>query len=433
MTAHAATIASDDRVQLGSIGPRMFRLGLIGGAVGLGGAALMAATGLFGGSWEGFFRSYLVAFMFCLSIGLGGYFFTIIQHATRAGWAVVLRRFAEGIFTLLPFVAILFLPLAILVVSGKGGALYEWSAPDALDDPVIAHKAPYLNVGFWLVRAVVFFGIWTALGLFFWRNSTAQDASGDVALTHRMQRIAPVAALLFALTVTYSAVDWMMSLAPHWFSTIFGVYFFAISCCSFFSVLILLVFWLQRSGRLVNEITTEHWQDMGKLLFAFGVCFHAYIGFSQFMLIWYANVPEETGWIITRITGSWKWLWAGLFLCHFGVPFVVLATKHTKRRPVILAGIAAWMLLMSYFDLYLLIMPHVDNHAIAEAASFNAFAEGVRSGAVDTGFHPSLMDLGCLVGLGGLMKAALARRLGSAALIPLRDPRLRESMAFENM
>lgn len=425
---------TDSRHQLGDAGSMIKMAGGAAAVLGLGLALLMAFTGMLGGDWHDFWKSYLFAFMVALSASLGGLFFTAIQHITRAGWSVVLRRIMEALAANFVVLAVLYLPILGLVLSGKGALLFEWLDPALVaSDEVLQHKAGYLNAPFFVVRAIFFFAAWCGLSLFFYKHSVAQDQTGDVAHTHRMQGIAPIAVVLFALTTTFAAIDWMMSLSPHWFSTMFGVYFFAISCCTAFSTLILVVFWLQKNGRLENEITLEHWQDMGKLLFAFGVVFHAYIGFSQFMLIWYANIPEETGWMITRTIGPWKPLFMLIAVGHFMVPFVLLVTKHTKRRPKILTAIAAWMLLMSIVDIYLIVMPHVPTKAIYTAESYAALVAAVESGDVEVGWHPSLMNVACLVGVMGVALAAYVRRLGRAALVCQHDPRMGESIAFENM
>jgi len=381
----------------------------------------------------GFFRSYLFAFVFVLTITLGGFFFTVIQHVTRAGWSVVLRRVGETIASNFLWLWILFLPILILVATGKGGLLYPWLDHEhAAADHVLQHKAGYLNQGFWLVRAVAYFALWFLITGFYYRNSVAQDHSGDASLTSRMQWWAPLGVIAFALTTTFAAVDWVMSLEPHWFSTIFGVYFFAISACGFFSTLILLNFLLHRSGKL-PEVTLEHWQDMGKLLFAFGVVFHTYIGFSQFMLIWYANIPEETGWYVARTTPPWQPLMWLLLVGHFVVPFLLLVTKHTKRARPILAAIAVWMLVIHALDLYLLVMPKVPHEVIAHATTVQEVYDAAAADPSIVGWTPGLMDLLCLVGLAGIYLAMTARRLGRHALLPVQDPRLHESLAFENM
>jgi len=416
------------------LGPLAGKIMLIAGLVGLAGL-LLSVLLAFSAGWDHFFRAYLTAFMFVLSIALGGLFFTFLQHATRAGWSVVIRRIAEAVAGNLLWLWILFLPILAIVVIGRGGLLYDWmDSAHAAGDELYAHKRAYLNETFWVIRAVLYLAVWAGAGWFFLRNSVAQDDSGDVNLTHRMQRWAPLAAILYGLTQTFAVIDWVMALEAHWFSTMFGVYFFAASCCGFFSVQILAVYFLQRQGRIRGQITLEHYQDMGKQLFAFGIVFWAYIAYSQYMLIWYGNIPEETGWYMARQLGGWGGVSLLLLLGHFLLPFLLLVTKHTKRVRGLLALIALAMLLLHFADIYWLVMPHVPAEVIAASTTYAEVARQVADGGGElVGYHPHLMDLTCLIGLGGLLAAGTAHRLRRCALIPLGDPRLGESLAFENM
>jgi len=416
------------------LGPLAGKIMTIAGLIGLAGL-LLSVLLAFSAGWEHFFRAYLTAFMFVISIALGGLFFTFVQHATRAGWSVVIRRIAEAFAGNLLWLWILFLPILALVVVGRGGLLYDWmDSAHAAGDELYAHKRPYLNETFWVIRAVVYLAVWAGAGWFFLRNSVAQDDSGDVNLTHRMQRWAPLAAILYAVTQTFAVIDWVMALEAHWFSTMFGVYFFAASCCGFFSVQILVAYFLQRNGKVQEEITLEHYQDMGKQLFAFGIVFWAYIAYSQYMLIWYGNIPEETGWYMARQLGGWGGVSILLLVAHFFIPFLLLVTKHTKRIRGLLALIALAMLLLHFVDVYWLVMPHVPAEAIAASTTYGQVARQVAAGGGElVGYHPHLMDLTCLIGLVGLLAAGTAHRLRRCALIPLGDPRLGESLAFENM
>jgi hypothetical protein len=380
------------------------------------------------------FRSYHVAFITMLAISLGGLFFVFIQHLTRAGWSVPVRRIAETLAANLTWIWVALLPVLIMMAIDKGDVLFVWAnKANVTGDHLLEHKAAYLDPIFWLIRAVVYLSIWALFGGFFWRHSVVQDHTGDIRLTHRMQRWAPICGLTFALTLTFAAFDWIMAIEAHWFSTIFGVYFFAASCCGSFALMIILLTWLKQGDKLRDEVSTEHFQDLGKLLFAFGVVFWAYIAFSQFMLYWYANIPETTGWYIVRSTGGWLWVSTLLILGHFVAPFLLLLSKHPKRQPKVLALVAAWMVLMLFVDVYWLALPHIPGHALESAGTFDAFRDMVASGEADTKFHPSIRDLTCLLGLGGVYLGMTIRRLGRAALMPLQDPRLSEGLAFENM
>ncbi|MFZ0428334.1 MAG: hypothetical protein WAO20_09470, partial [Acidobacteriota bacterium] len=249
-------------------------------------------------------------------------------------------------------------------------------------------------------------------GMAYWfrHRSLQQDAAGDPRITRRLQNFSAPAIVLFAVTVNYAAFDWIMSLAPHWYSTIFGVYFFAGMVKSSLSTVILILLFLLRRNRLSGVVNDEHFHDLGKLLFGF-IVFWAYIAFSQFMLIWYGNLPEETIWFAQRWRDGWQYASVLLAAGHFAVPFFVLISRDAKRNHRVLASVAVWMLLMHYLDLYWLAVPSIDAGALQ--------------------FH--LQDLLMLVGLGGLFLALLIHVSLGAALVPTRDPRLAESLSFENM
>lgn len=352
-----------------------------------------------------FFHAYLVSFAFYLSLALGGLFFVLLQHVTRSGWSVVLRRLAECVAANMLVLAVLAVPLVIGM-----DHLYHWSHAEATSDHLIHAKQPYLNAPFFVGRLAVYFLVWVLLARYFLRTSVRQDASGEPALTIRMHRVSAPAMALFGITTTFAAFDLLMSLDPHWYSTIFGVYYFSGAAVGFFALLALMVVLVQRSGRLTSEITREHCQDLGKLIFAF-VVFWAYIAFSQYMLIWYANIPEETVWYLRRQSGDWSAVGLALLFGHFVVPFILLISRGPKRRRGVLALAAVWVLAMHWLDMYWLVMPQT------EAASAK----------------PVLVDLLCLAGLGGILTAATAWRLRRQALLPVRDPRLPESLAFENV
>jgi len=241
----------------------------------------------------------------------------------------------------MPCLAVLFLPIFVPLLLEKS-SLYVWADPSVVADDEALHQkvAYYLNPGFFAVRAVLYFVVWIGLARFFLRRSITQDESGDPALTQRMERGSPAALLLFALTVTFASFDWLMSLEPKWFSTIFGVYYFSGAAVGFLAAIILLVMLLQATGRLTSSVTVEHYHDLGKLLFGF-VVFWGYIAFSQYMLIWYANIPEESVWYLARQQGSWKWVSLVLLFGHLLIPFFGLLPREAKRRKLSLGFWAA--------------------------------------------------------------------------------------------
>jgi hypothetical protein len=247
-----------------------------------------------------------------------------------------------------------------------------------------------------------------------------------------MQWWAPIGIILYGFTQTFAAVDWIMAIQPKWFSTMFGVYWFAVSCTGFFASIIILVTVLRGAGYGKAAFTREHFQDLGKLLFAFGVVFWAYIGYSQYMLIWYANIPIETEWFVPRQLGGWFFVSWLLIVGHFALPFVLLITRWTKRFRNILVLIAIWMLAMFIIDVYWLLMPMVPEVALAEATSWNQLQAAVDAGKVAIGWNPSILNLTALLGMLGLVVCGTFFFLGRASLAPTADPRLSEALAFEN-
>lgn len=405
---HHLDITKETR-DLESIAPKLIGTGFVVGVVAL---ALSFGISLKSGEKgiEHFAHIYLHNYYFYLTLVLGAIFFMVIQHLTRAGWSVVIRRIAENFAGLVPLMAVLAVP--ILAMHGK---LYHW--PHGADDPYWQHgggfdvsfKALYLSMPFFYARVVLYFIVWGATAWFFRRNSIAQDRTGDPDLTVRMENFSPIAMLLYALTTTFAAFDFLMALDAHWFSTMFGVYIFSGSAVGAFALLILAALWLQGQGRLANAITKEHYHDLGKLMFGF-MCFWAYVNFSQFMLMWYANIPEETMWYERRIKGEWGYIGTLMIVGHFLVPFLGFMSRWTKRNTKILAGWALWLLLMHWFDLYYVVMPEFQTPNVPLG----------------------IADLLCLIGFGGIFVGYTALVARGNSLVAERDPRLNESLAFHN-
>ena len=437
MAAHGIIDIHHENRTLGDAAGRLFLPGLVLGVAGL---AIAAGVGILGGGEHGpdrFFQAYLVTFMLFMGITLGSLFFVLLHHLTRAGWSAVIRRLAEGLATNSLWMLLLFAPLLYALLSPDID-LWPWADPAVTDhaspefDAVIDGKSGYLNVPFFLIRAGIYFGVWILLSRYFFKLSVQQDTTGDVELSLRMMATSAPGMIAFALTLTFAAFDWLMSQDPHWFSTIFGVYYFADSVGSFLAVTIILVFFLQRSGRLTHAITTEHYHDLGKLLFAFSIVFWAYIAYSQYMLQWYGNIPEETAWWQARGSGhpwpieyrgetfepgAWNGWSLFLFFGHFAVPFLAIISRIPKRRPGWLAVAAAWMLFMVWYDLFWLITPVF----WPENPGFNGLP-----------MFP-VLEILLLIGFAGIYVAMFAARMRNVSLVAERDPRLGESLAFENM
>ena len=379
------------------------RLPMIGaGAAVLGGVAC-AVLGM--GNPKQFFFSWLVSFLFFLSLALGGLFFVLIHYAAQASWGIVVRRIGETVFATIPMMAILFVPVLLGLHD-----IYEWTHHEAVEkDAILQWKAPFLNVPFFIIRAVVYFVLWSAIALWYYRGSRSQDSTGDHAMSARLRRFAGPSLIVMAITTTFASIDWIMSITPHWYSTMFGVYFFAGAFVGFIALLSVLTVAMRGAGLLDAVVTDEHLQDLGKFLFAF-MAFWAYIAFSQFLLIWYANLPEETIWFRARLTGSWKTVSIFLMVGHFGIPFFYLMMRAVKRRGSTLALGGVWLLVMHFVDLYWQVMPSLH-------------PDGLRISA---------LDVAAFVAVGGCFVAAVGWLMRRQALVPLRDPRLAESLAFEN-
>jgi hypothetical protein len=390
---------------------------LAGGLVGKGGAVAAVGLGVSvvlgmmqNDAFRRFSFAYLTAYMWALSVVLGGVFWVTLQHLVNAKWSIALRRVGELIANAAPIFGLLSLPIVIPVLLGHD-TLYVWADHAKVEaDHVLHHKAGYLNPQFFIIRMVFYFGFWTLLARYFLKQSVAQDKAGTPDVSDRLQRVAGPGMIAFALTLTFFAIDLVMALDPYWFSTIFGVYYFASCVLAINSALVLAQLWLQSRGRLTKSLTEEHLHDLGKMMFAFTI-FWAYIGFSQFMLIWYANLPEETSWFKERFAGEWGNLSWGLLLLHFVVPFFGMLSRHVKRNRKWIAFWAIWILVEIYVDMYWLIMPNLKTEEIPL----------------------SLVDITCWIGMAGALIAAIAVSAKNVNLLPVNDPRLPRSLAFENI
>ncbi|MBX2819819.1 MAG: hypothetical protein KTR29_09065 [Rhodothermaceae bacterium] len=379
------------------------------------GAVLLLAS--FAGGFadhKQFFFSYLVAWSFCLSITLGALFFVVVQHLTHARWSVVVRRLAEALIWAFPFLAVLGIPIILGMHD-----LYHWTHEELLDptdshyDPLIAGKVPYLNTPFFIGRLVLYFLVWTFISHRLYTLSIKQDINPDASIRGKQYKISAIGLVLFAVTTAFAAFDILMSLDPHWFSTIFGIYFFA---GSFVSALALMIFSnaliQKRGGMLEGIVTTEHYHDLGKLMFGMTV-FWAYIAFSQYMLIWYGGIPEETIWYRHRLEHGWEYHSAVLLVAHFIIPFIILLPRGNKRFLPLLTFMSVWMLIMHWFDLHWLAMPILD---LAQ----NGHA----------GFH--WLDFTTWIGLFMAYFGLFMYRLSRHSLVPKNDAHLGASLRFTN-
>jgi hypothetical protein len=375
------------------------------------GAALLVVSAI---GWvvdpEQFYFSYLIGWTFCLTVTLGAMFFVMIQHLTKAYWVVAVRRIPEVLMYAFPVLIVLFIPIFFGMHD-----LYHWTHEAVFDpaspeyDAILAGKEAYLTTTFYVIRIVLYFFIWTIISYKLYKLSIQQDVDPDPEIVLKQRRVSAWGMPLFAVTLAFASYDLLMSLDPHWFSTMFGVYFFAGSFLSGLCLITLMTILLQqRGGMLTHTVTKEHYQDLGKLTFGF-VVFWAYIAFSQYMLIWYGNIPEETVWFRHRLEHGWQHLSAALLVVHFILPFLILLPRATKRSIPLMSIMTVWLLIMHWLDLYWLSMPVLHEHAT---------------------FH--WLDFTCWLGLFLVLLSAFTWRLSRHPLVPQNDPLLPKSLHFEN-
>lgn len=411
MSEHAPSLPAPERFRLSSAGPWPAIL-LFGGAFCLAAALVWGLVG----DHQQFAHSWLLGFMYCFTICAGALFWILLHHAVDANWSVVVRRLLEQVAALFPYLAILFIPLLFCLPD-----LYRWLALDPHADHALGHKSPYLNRGFLLFRLGFYFFYFTFAAVLFKTKSVNQDKSGDPRVSLAMRRWSNGLMLLFAISITFAAFDLLMALDHTWYSTMWGVYIFAGSALSSISLAVLLSFLLLDAGYLKGIVTPEHKHIMGKLMFAF-IIFWAYIGFSQYMLIYYSNIPEETIFFTRRNTGTWFHTSLFLIFGQFIIPFLLVLTQAAKRVGKRLLIAACLVLAMHAVDLFWIIAP-----------SLQAYRDLANGGPGDTSglaVHP--LDLLCLVGFVGVLGGLFLRALPKTDLFPSRDPRLLESIALKN-
>ncbi|WP_265767801.1 hypothetical protein [Fodinibius salsisoli] len=348
-----------------------------------------------------FFFSYLVNFAFFSSIALASLFFVLLQHLTRSHWSVAIRRIPETFSSNIWIWALFIIPVLLGMHS-----LYHWTHPEAVaHDPVLQGKEPYLHSTFFIIRQIIYFGVWSFLGYRMYNKSIEMDETGDWGLQTLLRRTSGPGLFFFAITLAFASFDWLMSLDPHWYSTIFGVYYFAMSFQVMFATFILLILFLWKKDLLTNTIKKGHIYDLGVQMFGFTV-FYAYIAFSQFLLIYYANIPEETVWFLERLSGGYEYLAYFYLFGRFVIPFVVLLPKKTKSNYNIVATISVLILASHLVELYWLVMPVLDHH----------------------GFHFNWMTVTSFLGLGGIFFGLFFHKFKQNKMVPVNDPRLADSL-----
>lgn len=386
----------------------------------LAGAVLLAVAIGAGVAMEGFGKQALAAVhigaMSCLAMCLGGLFFTMVFHLTGAGWSVTVRRQFENLMSVIWFplliAAFIAIPLEMLVTKGL---LFSWMNTSLSGEDVLyQEKSTFLNPLFFGVRVAFYAMLWGYLVWKLWGYSTEQDRTGDKWLTNRARFTSSWGMLAFALSTAFASFDLLMSVDWRFFSTMWGVYYFAGAAFSSVPVVVIVLALLRRAGKLKGAVHDEHLHDLAKLMFGFTV-FWAYIAFSQYFLIWYSAIPEETSFFLARKTGGWEGL--SVFLCvgHFILPFYIMLWRFVRRSFTLLAVMAAWAIFMEAVDIYWIVRPMV----------YAGEADSVRLGTI-------WLDI---AGIGGVMlvfAGLLARRVASGPLLPPRDPRLKEALHHAN-
>jgi hypothetical protein len=369
---------------------RSLAVGLIAAVLCAGGALIFPPA---------FFRAYLSAYIFWIGIPVGCLALLMLHHLVGGRWGFMIQRVLEAAIQTLPLMALLFIPLFFGLSD-----VYPWARTEvAAADPLLQQKAAYLNIPFFVARTVVYFAVWIVVGRVLVTWSLRQDRSADDTLTLRLQRLSGPGLVLYGLTVTFAVIDWIMSLEPKWYSTIFGMIFMVSFGLAAMALAILATRFLEKEKPLAQVVSPERWHDLGNLLLAL-VMFWAYLNFSQFLLIWSENLAEEIPWYLHRIGGGWAWVAMALILFQFALPFVLLLSRNTKRNSQTLAAVAAAILFMHWLDILWMVVP-----------SF-----------YPARFHFHWLDIAVPVAIGGLWLAAFIGYLKARSLLPLHDPRFTE-------
>jgi hypothetical protein len=380
---------------------RFQRHALIVGVIGI---AVCVAGAVF--NLDQFWKSYLLGYVFWAGIALGCLAILMLQHMSGGAWGLVIRRLLEASTRTFPLLALMFVPVAFGVRS-----IYIWAQPVAFDAPealkhALAHKAPYLNVPFFLTRAVFYFAVWNLMAYFLSKWSLEQDRKGHRPITSKLQALSAPGLILYGFTVTFASIDWLMSLEPQWFSTMYGILVMGGQGLSAMAFIIAVVVLLARFQPLSEVIKPKHLHDLGKLMLAF-LMLWAYFSFSQFLIIWSGNLPEETPWYVRRLQSSWKWVGLSLVVLQFALPFALLLSRDLKRNARRLVVVAIAIIVMRFVDLIWMTGPE--------------FHEGA--------FRIHWMDVIMPIGLGGLWLAFFAYQLKARPLLPIGDPELEQMLA----
>ncbi len=349
--------------------------------------------------------NYLVSYSFLISIGVGAFFLITLEYVTDAIWSVPLRRITEFLAAIIPFLAILVIPILFNMHE-----IFHWTHEEVVaQDHVLQGKASYLNIPFFTIRVFVLIAIWSFFYFAIVRNSVKQDSSGEQKLTKINSIFSAIFIPIFAVSISITAIDLLMSVEPHWFSTIFGVYYFSGTVVASLAAVTIAAVLLKENGYLPKKITNDHLYSLGALMFVF-VNFWAYIAFSQYLLIWYADLPEETFWFLQRWEGSWAVFSILLILIKFLVPYIALLSQPAKMDPKRLKFIAVWLLFAHLFDLFWLVMPGMPG--------------------MENGYVFSWIDLVFAIATVGFVILLFSIKARKQNLIPVGDPKLKRGLDF---
>jgi len=383
---------------------RIRRPALVAGVVALAACAAGAVA-----TPGAFFRGYLFAYVFFTGLSLGCLAVVMLHHLTGGAWGIPIRRILESGTRTLPLIAILFLPIALGMKH-----LYSWSRPEEVaKDALLQAKEAYLNVPFFLARAAFYFAVWIAIAYFVNRWSLEQDRAGSPALTRKLQLLSAAGLVAYGLTMTFASIDWVMSLEPHWFSTMYGVLYIAGQALNALAFVTAALVLMSGEKPFSDFVRPAHYHDLGKLLLAF-VMFWSYVSFAQYLIIWAGNLPEEIPWYLRRLNGGWGWVGGALVLLHFALPFLLLLPAGANRNSRILVAVAGLVVLMRFVDVYWLVRP-VFTQASASAASAR--------------FQIHWLDLAASIGIGGVWLAVFLWQLEERPLLPVNDPEFVEALA----
>jgi hypothetical protein len=346
---------------------------------------------------EQFLRSYLFGYLYWLGMGLGCLGILLMHHTVGGKWGMLIRRMCEAGARTLPYMLVLLIPVLLSLPT-----LYPWARPEAAQDPVIHAKGAYLNIPGVVGRAFFYFFIWALYAHLLSKWSSAQDHTGDERLIGKMRSLSAPGLVVFTFVTTFAFIDWVMSLEPHWFSTIYGAMFLVGQMLESFAFVIALVLILAPRPPFNQHVTKQHIHDLGNMMFAFMVLW-AYLAFSQFIIIWAGNLPDEIPWYLRRLRGGWGWVALSLVIFHFAVPFILLLMRGVKRQSGRLLKVCLLMIAIRLVDVYWVVEPAFYNQQL----------------------KLSWIDFTMPLAVGGLWLTVFFWQLKSRPLLPLQDARLK--------